>query len=140
MAEGVIDVWADPFEPRELALRPARTAHLLGIEIDRGELLVLDTPRALKRSIGEGDVLEIALLGDETSHGEALAALAGLSDRATISATDGVLHVRAPNVVDLLPQIVDDLRAVGITFGELRLRENTLEDVFIHLTGRRLRP
>src|SRR5512136_932226 len=31
--------------------------------IDRGELRVLDTPDALKRSVGEGDVLEIALNG-----------------------------------------------------------------------------
>ena len=108
--------------------------------IDHGELLVLDTPRALKRSIGEGDVLEIALLGDETSCAQALGALAGLDGRAAISAADGALHVRAPSVVDLLPPIVDNLRAAGVPFGELRLRENTLEDVFIHLTGRRLRP
>ena len=108
--------------------------------IDHGELLVLDTPRALKRSIGEGDVMEIALLGDETSRAQGLAALAGLKNRAVVSAANGALHVRAPNVVALLPPIVDNLRAAGVPFGELRLRENTLEDVFIHLTGRRLRP
>ncbi len=108
--------------------------------IDHGELLVLDTPRALKRSIGEGDVLEIELLGHETSHRQALAALAGLNGRAVISAADGALHVRAPNAVELLPQIVDDLKGAEVPFGELRLRQNTLEDVFIHLTGRRLRP
>jgi phenylalanyl-tRNA synthetase beta chain len=37
MAEGVIDVWTDPFEPAELALRPERTAKLLGIDIDPNE-------------------------------------------------------------------------------------------------------
>ncbi len=39
--------------------------------IDHGELLVLDTPEALKRSVGEGDVVEIDLdgLGDDVPAG-----------------------------------------------------------------------
>jgi len=107
--------------------------------IDHGELLVLDTPQALKRSVGAGDVLEIALLGDHASCEQAVAALAGLNDQAVVSAADGALHVRARNAVALLPMIVENLKAAGVPFGEVRLRENTLEDVFIHLTGRRLR-
>jgi len=107
--------------------------------IDHGELLVLDTPQALKRSVGEGDVLEIALIGDDASREQAVTALAGLKDRAVASAADGALHVRARNAVALLPMIVENLKAAGVPFGEVRLRENTLEDVFIHLTGRRLR-
>ena len=107
--------------------------------IDHGELLVLDTPQALKRSVGAGDVLEIALLGDHASCEQAVAALAGLNDPAVVSAADGALHVRARNAVALLPMIVENLKAAGVPFGEVRLRENTLEDVFIHLTGRRLR-
>jgi ABC-2 type transport system ATP-binding protein len=107
--------------------------------IDHGELLVLDTPQALKRSIGEGDVLEIGLAGDETSRGQAMSALAGLDGQAVISATDGALHVRARNAVSLLPLIVESLKVAEVPFGEVRLRQNTLEDVFIHLTGRRLR-
>jgi ABC-2 type transport system ATP-binding protein len=107
--------------------------------IDHGELLVLDTPQALKRSVGAGDVLEIALLGDHASCEQAVAALAGLNDQAVVSAADGALHVRARNAVALLPMIVENLKAASVPFGEVRLRENTLEDVFIHLTGRRLR-
>jgi len=107
--------------------------------IDHGELLVLDTPQALKRSVGEGDVLEISVTGDETSRGQALSALAGLDGEAVVSAADGALQVRALNVVNLLPLIVESLEEAGVPFGEVRLRQNTLEDVFIHLTGRRLR-
>jgi len=107
--------------------------------IDQGELLVLDTPQALKRSVGEGDVLEIALTGDDAGREQALAALAGLKRDAVVSAANGALHVRARNAVALLPLIVENLEAAGVPFGEVRLRENTLEDVFIHLTGRRLR-
>jgi ABC-2 type transport system ATP-binding protein len=107
--------------------------------IDHGELLVLDTPQALKRSVGEGDVLEIALHGDEASQRQALGALSDLDGQATVTATDSTLHVRARNAVSLLPRIVDTLKAAAVPFGEVRLRQNTLEDVFIHLTGRRLR-
>ena len=107
--------------------------------IDHGELLVLDTPQALKRSVGEGDVLEIALTGDNAGREQALAALVSLKGDAVVSAANGALHVRARNAVALLPLIVENLEAAGVPFGEVRLRENTLEDVFIHLTGRRLR-
>ncbi len=107
--------------------------------IDHGELLVLDTPQALKRSVGEGDVLEIALTGDDAGREQALAALAGLKGDPVVSATNGALHVRARNAVALLPPIIEKLEAAGVPFGEVRLRENSLEDVFIHLTGRRLR-
>ena len=107
--------------------------------IDHGELLVLDTPQALKRSVGEGDVLEIALTGDDAGREQALAALVSLKGDAVVSAANGALHVRARNAVALLPLIVENLEAAGVPFGEVRLRENTLEDVFIHLTGRRLR-
>jgi len=104
--------------------------------IDHGELLSLDTPEALKRSVGEGDVLEI-VLGDECA--QALAALSDLTDRAAFDTTEGTLHVRALDVVNLLPPILEKLAAAGIQPGEVRLRENSLEDVFIRLTGRRLR-
>jgi hypothetical protein len=69
----------------------------------------------------------------------ALASLASLKGEAVVSAANGALHVRARNAVALLPGIVENLEAAGVSFGEVRLRENTLEDVFIHLTGRRLR-
>ena len=104
--------------------------------IDHGELLSLDTPEALKRSVGEGDVLEIVL---EDGSARAQAALFDLTDRAAFDTTEGTLHVRALDVVNLLPPILEKLAAAGIQPGEVRLRENSLEDVFIRLTGRRLR-
>ena len=104
--------------------------------IDHGRLLVLDTPGALKRSVGEGDVLEIELGGQAA---RARAALAHLAGRATLDVVNGTLTVRALNVVEMLPAIVETLAGSGLRCGEVRLRETTLEDVFIQLTGRRLR-
>ena len=103
--------------------------------IDRGRLLTLDTPESLKRSAGEGDVLEI-----ETDEKVGEAALRAISQIAPqVSTSNHTLVVRAGAVVELLPAILEVLRGSGVHPGEVRLRANTLEDVFIALTGRRLR-
>jgi hypothetical protein len=35
--------------------------------------------------------------------------------------------------------VLESLRSAGVNLGDVRLRANTLEDVFLSLTGRRLR-
>ena len=107
--------------------------------IDHGELLVLDTPPTLKKRLGEGDVLEIGIGETAEAGARALSALAYLADRVQLTVADGSLVVRALDVVCLLAEITGALSRTGIIPGEVRLRQNTLEDVFISLTGRRLR-
>ncbi len=114
--------------------------------IDHGELLVVDTPEALKRRVGEGDALEIDFKGAESEQAasRALAALASLRADAGHGITDmdaahGILTVHALNAVAILPAVLEALAADGLQPGEVHLRQNTLEDVFIRLTGRRLR-
>ena len=103
--------------------------------MDHGNLLTLDTPEALKRTVGEGDVLEIELEGGSPQ--AALAAASALLPQ--VSTTNHTLVIRARGVVERLPAILDALHAADARPGEVRLRANTLEDVFIALTGRRLR-
>jgi ABC-2 type transport system ATP-binding protein len=106
--------------------------------LDRGELLVLDTPEALKRKVGEGDVLEIDLDGDQSlPPKKGLEAVLKLAPQTSL--VGRTLVIRAKAAVDLLTPITEALQTVGFQPGEIRLRENTLEDVFIALTGRRLR-
>jgi ABC-2 type transport system ATP-binding protein len=106
--------------------------------MDHGELLVLDTPEALKRQVGEGDVLEIDLDGDQGLPLEkGLDAVLKLAPETSL--VGRTLVVRAKGAVDLLTPITETLREAGFQPCEIRLRENTLEDVFIALTGRRLR-
>ena len=106
--------------------------------MDHGELLVLDTPQALKRQVGEGDVLEIDLSGEQGQPLErGLEAVVRLAPQTSLIGR--TLVTRAKGAVDLLTVITETLRTAGFQPGEIRLRENTLEDVFITLTGRRLR-
>jgi ABC-2 type transport system ATP-binding protein len=103
--------------------------------IDHGQLLALDRPEALKHTVGEGDVLEIELQNETLE--QAVRALNPIVPQ--VSADNQTLIIRARGVVDLLPVIQEALHGVKASPGEIRLRANSLEDVFLALTGKRLR-
>ena len=65
--------------------------------------------------------------------GRPLAAQAHLNERYD------TLTIRALNAASLLPAVLAALQAAEVAAGEVRIRRNTLEDVFIRLTGRGLR-
>lgn len=107
--------------------------------IDHGCLLELDSPAALKQRSGAGDVLEIRLRGAPGPESGLRAALAKLAGVQTVQLRDDNLLLRAGRAVSLLPQVLQLLDASGLAAEDIRLRESTLEDVFIQLTGRSLR-
>jgi len=106
--------------------------------IDHGKLLLLDTPANLKKSIGEGDVLEITL---DTYESQILDAVTG--DLGTICAriyyNGSALILNANDLLQRIPEITRIIADRQLKINKITLRENTLEDVFIHLTGRKLR-
>jgi ABC-2 type transport system ATP-binding protein len=116
--------------------------------IDHGKLLRLDTPSNLKRSIGQGDSLEMKLFaGPSIPEPAATGPDPGL-DRAFQSLREKGLEVtmmeesciiRAMDLIPRIPAIYQILEKEGVTVTEMKIRENTLEDVFIHLTGKSLR-
>ncbi len=106
--------------------------------IDNGHLLLIETPDNLKKSVGEGDNLELEFAGhDENSLGEFKASLAILS--MIFIEEQGRIIIRHPSIIDHITEIKSYAGKAGLTITGLRLRENTLEDVFINLTGRSLR-
>ncbi len=106
--------------------------------VDRGKLLQLDTPQNLKKSIGEGDRIEIRVdTTDENRLSNFVAGLSGIFENVK-RGTDCVWM----NNIDISTQLLDikeQAKMHGVKISELKLRENTLEDVFIHLTGKELR-
>ncbi len=106
--------------------------------IDRGKLLLVDTPDKLKKSIGEGDILEIELLkqNDATTR-KAVKLLSSLVENVT--SAGNILIIKTKDVVAKIQSITNILKDNNFETGEIKMRSNTLEDVFIHLTGRRLR-
>jgi ABC-2 type transport system ATP-binding protein len=109
--------------------------------IDRGRLLELDTPAALKRRVGEGDVVEIEITAQIGAAKKSAVeeALKPIVDAVHLDLENRRVTVRALNAVGKLAAIIEILEKQNLPVGEMRLRENTLEDVFIQLTGRSLR-
>lgn len=109
--------------------------------IDQGKLLVLDTPKGLKERGGQGDVVEIDFLHapDESEVRQAQVELQPIVEESRFDALTGALIIRAHNGTSKLPAILETLQAAGLQTGEVKVRSNTLEDVFIQLTGRGLR-
>ena len=106
--------------------------------IDHGELLVLDTPEALKSRVGPGDVLEIRVsAGDGLNVVQLRESLPDAVQNLTYD--EGILRVVALEGLELLPHLLERIRDAGAEAHDINLRKKTLEDVFIALTGRRLR-
>jgi len=106
--------------------------------IDRGKLLLTDTPDNLKKHIGEGDVMEIEFEKSENSViKNVIEKLSSMFDKVT--ETDSGIIIKSKNLVGSIPDLSDITKNFGIMIKEIKIRENTLEDVFISLTGRTLR-
>lgn len=106
--------------------------------IDAGRLLKLDTPYNLKRSIGKGDILELSLYTTELSNLEK--AETKLKDLGfSVVREDFNFAIRAMDLVPKIHEIYQVLEDEQVSISEMKVRENTLEDVFIHLTGKSLR-
>jgi len=107
--------------------------------LDSGKVIASGTPLELKEKFGIGDVLEIQFAG----HDAAEAAKALLKGNASVSGiTDNGNQRLLISVVGGLEAVEALQRAIMTEAGGVRnlnYRQNTLEDVFLQLTGRRLR-
>jgi len=105
--------------------------------INKGKLLMTDTPENLKRSIGEGDLLEIIVDQDISERRAVL--LESLSEKFDeIYIADFSIKIKSKNIVEKIVEITEIIRQNEFIIKKMTLRENTLEDVFIHLTGEKL--
>jgi ABC-2 type transport system ATP-binding protein len=107
--------------------------------IDHGKIIALDTPRGLRRLLPAEAGLELLL---ETGADPA-SAFAGVGDVARVDsaeAGDGRWRVRLYGDADgLAEDALAASRGNGNALLELRRIEGSLEDVFVHLTGREMR-
>ncbi len=113
--------------------------------VDHGRILTIDTPEALKRSLPGGHILEVAARTD-TPLGPRLLALAGVLRLEPVEshaqrAGEGIETLRL--FVDprdsLLDRVLREIREAGADLRHVSLDTPSLEDVYIHLTGKDLR-
>jgi ABC-2 type transport system ATP-binding protein len=103
--------------------------------IDYGKILELDTPSGLKDKIGEGDVIDMQVSGNVASFLKKLEK-EGCSLK---KREEDFIRLMALKGESALPKIVKLAEKEGVTIGSISIREPTLEDVFIHYTGRKIR-
>ncbi len=104
--------------------------------IDRGKVIALGSPAELIASLGADHVIEFALEAEDGVADGELALLPAVREvRREGSGT--ALTVTEPHVA--IPGLLELLRSRGAKLARLTTRHASLEDVFVHLTGRHLR-
>jgi len=114
-----------------------KLADRVGI-IDNGQMLVLDTPEGLKSRIGAGDILEIKITAGQDDKLDNLKAALPESLR-DFTYHDEILRLVNVDAMGVLPLLLETIQHTPIEILDISVRKKTLEDVFIDLTGRRLR-
>jgi len=110
--------------------------------IDRGKIIAQGSPKELKGKVGKGDIIEFHLNSENRDkRGEIVAFL---SDKQDVSWAKELGKERVVfSSLDGLRNILKFYKLLEKNFGfkmeDLSVRQNTLEDVFIDLTGRALR-
>jgi ABC-2 type transport system ATP-binding protein len=105
--------------------------------MDHGKILALDTPAALKRSVGADTIVTVKAAGDPHVLAEAFEGrLEGLTRTRAID--DGV-ELQVSGTERLVPRVVEAAESAGLSLADLSVAEPTLETVFIGLTGKDLR-
>lgn len=103
--------------------------------MDHGRILALDTPAALKESIGAGAEVRLAVTGDPDGLAQHMRALDAVTDARVV---DGVAHVWMRGRPQL-PSVIAHADAGGFSVTDVHVTEPSLESVFISLTGKDLR-
>jgi ABC-2 type transport system ATP-binding protein len=103
--------------------------------VDRGRLLAVDTPAALKAQAPGGTLVELSLDGDAASLLPAVRAMAGV-ERAEADAAS--LRAYSTRGGEVIPALIRAAEAGGRAVANIRLASPSLESLFLSLTGRKL--
>jgi ABC-2 type transport system ATP-binding protein len=103
------------------------------IVIDHGRIIADDTPERLKAE-HVGDRLTLGFDHEADAARAASAVGVGRVHRSGLR-----VEIAVPGAPRLVPGILEDLRAAGVTVAEVEVTRPTLDDVFLTLTGRSLR-
>jgi len=107
--------------------------------IDAGKIIALDTPAGLKRALPGKDLVEMNL----ARMPESLAPIESLSRHVPgvqrVELRNGTYNFYVDEGSKTMLRLIDALRSHGYQIDRVSTRELSLEDVFIHYTGRSIR-
>jgi len=105
--------------------------------VDHGKLVALDSPRALKASIPGSSVIEAQFLNPPTDWQERLGKLAAVNSVQPEGAE--MYRILTDDGSRTTTDLVETAVKSNIAIKSLTVQSTTLDDVFVHYTGRQLR-
>jgi ABC-2 type transport system ATP-binding protein len=104
--------------------------------VDHGKLVALDTPHKLKTAIPAENVVEVSFSGEPPDW---LQTLESLPEVASVKLYDHVYRIASRNGPRTTVELVEAARRQNVNVTSLSVQSATLDDVFMHFTGRQLR-
>jgi ABC-2 type transport system ATP-binding protein len=104
--------------------------------VDHGELKALDSPVTLKASVPGRNVLEVSFSAEPEGWERKLASLPEVEE---VTRREKVFRLGTGNGPETTLALLEAAAKAGITVQSLSVQSTTLDDVFVHFTGRALR-
>jgi ABC-2 type transport system ATP-binding protein len=104
--------------------------------VDHGELKALDSPLKLKASIPGKNSLEVSFSNAPADWQERVERLPGVE---SVSAHENIFRIATGSGPQTTLALMELAAAAGVTVGSLSVQSTSLDDVFVHYTGRALR-
>ena len=131
------------FLRRTIWMRPRNASAIALAVMDHGHVIALDTPQQLIATVGGEDIVEFAVIAKDTSrmHGDLLQPekLTAIPSVQSHRVDDSLHQLSVSELHTAVPRIIASIEDQGLHLSEFRTHSATLEDVFVRLTGRKLR-
>ncbi|HNX51502.1 MAG TPA: ABC transporter ATP-binding protein [Thermoanaerobaculaceae bacterium] len=102
--------------------------------LDHGKVIALGSPAELVASLHAEQIIEVELTGESGA-----ADLAGLPGVSSLAFQNHAARLSVRDIGVALPALLTAIEGAGVGLRRLTTHQATLEDVFVHLTGRALR-
>lgn len=107
--------------------------------MDHGKIIAVGTPADLVASLHASQIVALRLAGAPRDGADIEAALTRLPGVSEVKRVDGEWLLSVDRISVALPALLAALETQRVAVEALRTHQPTLEDVFVHLTGRALR-
>ena len=104
--------------------------------VDHGKLAAIDSPMKLKASISGANILEVSFPSTPPGWEERLKTLSQVE---SVSGHDNIFRIVSGNGPATTMALLDAAAEIHLPVHSLSVQSTTLDDVFVHYTGRQLR-
>ncbi len=102
--------------------------------MNEGEIVVEGPPQELKKRYGPPSIIELHVSNGAS---KIVGVISGYANGKVVRVDDKVL-LPVDDYREVLPKVIEKIVEIGVDIRRIEIREPTLDDVFIKLTGRRL--